>query len=180
MRTMPLNQTYRRQVHTCRVTIERNTRIGDAYRLWEEFQCLNTGNKTSMWKKTSFKHEWRLVHIKLNAGYRALMTEDIVFNRSTAVWVLSQPDFRWVFRTLDLGFRCPSEAHIDCSEWHFPMGRGLVDGPFRRVLWQLLVKSRNFISRGLGWKNGKKVDVGSTTGTSPRHPSEIYAEQGKD
>ena len=30
--------------------------------------------------------------------------------------VPTQPDFRWVFRTLDLGFRCPSEAHIDCSE----------------------------------------------------------------
>ena len=28
----------------------------------------------------------------------------------------AQPDCRWVFRTLDLDFRCPSEANIDCSE----------------------------------------------------------------
>ena len=49
--------------------------------------------------------------------------------------IVPQPDFRWVFRTLDLGFRCPSEVHIDCSEWHFPMGRVLADGHFRWVTW---------------------------------------------
>jgi hypothetical protein len=36
----------------------------------------------------------------------------------------AQPDFRWVFRRVDLSFRGASEAQIECSEWHFPMGRG--------------------------------------------------------
>ena len=41
-------------------------------------------------------------------------------------------------------------------------------------------KSRNFISMGLGWTNSKKGWRGSIRKTSPRYPSEIYAEKGED
>jgi hypothetical protein len=32
------------------------------------------------------------------------------------VYMYSQPDFRWVFRCVDLSFRGASEAQIKCSE----------------------------------------------------------------
>jgi hypothetical protein len=43
----------------------------------------------------------------------------------------TQPDCQWVFRYLELYFRCPSNVQIDRTEWHFPMGRPLGDGSFR-------------------------------------------------
>jgi len=62
---------------------------------------------------------------------------------SSRKWKSStQPVLRWVFRRVDLGFRCPSDAQIECSEWHFPMGRGLGDWFIRRVTLTDACKSR--------------------------------------
>ena len=64
---------------------------------------------------------------------------NLAYFSQRSICLATQPGFRWVFRTLDLDFRCLSEVHIDCSEWHFPMGRPLGDGPFR---WGLLTATR--------------------------------------
>ena len=102
----------------------------------------------------------------------------------------TQPDFRWVFRRVDKSFRGASEAQIECSECHFPMGRPLGDGSFP---WINLTDAWNFrllLSIG-SWLTtyrlrhravetsflGKKFVIHKSAISSPRHPSEIYSEQ---
>ena len=106
------------------------------------------------------------------------------------VVVNAQSDFRWAFRRVDKSFRGASEAQIECSECHFPMGRPLGDGSFP---WINLTDAWNFrllLSIG-SWLTtyrlrhravetsflGKKFVIHKSAISSPRHPSEIYSEQ---
>jgi len=49
--------------------------------------------------------------------------------------------FRWVLR-------CPSKAQIECSKWHFPMGRGHGDGLFYFDRYEPIEKNSESFKRG--------------------------------